>query len=432
MIGAALSGSLMAFAAPGGAGSPAAPPLLPKTPAAALTRVASAPSPTAGFDPLSHRLDGDKLVSDLPGGRLAELTLEPSLQAHLTDMLRDYDVPYGALVALEPATGRVLAYVSHSSANPDAGDLARDASAPSASVFKLVTAAALIDAGVGPDERVCYAGGLRHLALSDLADNPARDRACATLEQAIGKSLNAVVAKLADRKLDQATLERYAQAFGFGTALPFDAPTQPSPAEVLGDRLELARTAAGFWHMYMSPLHGALIGATIANGGVMPRAAMIERVLDAEGRTIYSRAPGATRNVISASTAKTLGHMMETTVTQGTARAAFHDAHNRPLLPGIAVAGKTGSLSSERPYRAYSWWVGYAPEAAPEIAVAALVVNTPRWRIKGGHLAREALRYYLIDRKAQQRKAAARTAAVTPAAAPAPAAAAASASATPR
>jgi beta-lactamase class D len=66
-------------------------------------------------------------------------------------------------------------------------------------------------------------------------------------------------------------------------------------------------------------------------------------------------------------------------------------------LPGIAVAGKTGSLSSERPFRHYTWWVGHAPADAPKIAVAALVVNTPEWRIKASYLAREALKQFLVQ-----------------------------------
>jgi cell division protein FtsI/penicillin-binding protein 2 len=83
-------------------------------------------------------------------------------------------------------------------------------------------------------------------------------------------------------------------------------------------------------------------------------------------------------------------------------------------LPGIAVAGKTGSLSDERPYRAYSWWVGFAPENAPEIALAALVVNTPKWRIKSSFVAREALRYYLVERKAKAAAATAKPSAAPP------------------
>ena len=95
------------------------------------------------------------------------------------------------------------------------------------------------------------------------------------------------------------------------------------------------------------------------------------------------------------------------TVTEGTAHSAFYDPKGRPYLPGISVAGKTGSLSSERPYRSYSWWVGFAPEQAPEIALAALVVNTPKWRIKGSFVAREALREYLVERPLARSKAAA-------------------------
>jgi cell division protein FtsI/penicillin-binding protein 2 len=65
-------------------------------------------------------------------------------------------------------------------------------------------------------------------------------------------------------------------------------------------------------------------------------------------------------------------------------------------LPGISVAGKTGSLSANNPYRAYSWWVGYAPADKPRIALAALVVNSELWRIKSSYVARELLVEYLL------------------------------------
>jgi penicillin-binding protein A len=405
LLAGALSGSLIAVAAPNLGAAPSAAQALNRAPALATGRTTKARTPIAGFDPLDHRLEGERFVSDLPAGRRAELTLEHGLQAHVTALLRNYAVPYAALVALDPATGRVLAYVSHSTANPDAGDLARDPSPPAASVFKVVTSAALVDAGVAPSTQVCYGGGASRLLASDLLDDPRRDRACATLSDAMAGSINAVFAKLSDRNLDANGIDRYAQAFGFGHALPFDVPTRPSPAEVPGDRLERARTAAGFWHMHMSPLHGALIAATIANGGSMSRPFMVQRVLDANGQVEYAATPEAFRQVISRATAKTVGQMMLGTVSRGTARSAFHDTRGRPFLPGVAVAGKTGSLSSERPYRAYSWWIGYAPEAAPEIALAALVVNTPKWRIKASYLAREALRYQLVERKAAQARA---------------------------
>lgn len=399
MLAGALSGSLIAFAAPsGGGGSPTASQAIKRAPALAAARPRPR-GPIEGFDPLRHRLDGQVLVSDLPGNKRAELTLDPGLQAHVSQVLHRYAVPYAALVALEPATGRVLAYISHSSANPDAGDLARDPTPPAASVFKVITSAALVDAGVSPAMQVCYGGGFSRIVAKDLEDDPRRDRACSTLAGAMAHSTNTVFAKLADRKLDRAVIERYAQAFGFGHALPFDAQTRPSPAEILSDRLELARTAAGFWHTHMSPLHGALIAATIAGGGAMPRPFMVQRVTDAEGKLLHRAEPETFRQVISRATAKSVGEMMLGTVAHGTARGAFHDPEGIAFLPGVAIAGKTGSLSSEQPFRAYSWWVGYAPEPAPEIALAALVVNTPKWRIKASYLAREALRYFLITGK---------------------------------
>lgn len=350
----------------------------------------------AGFDPREHRAEGERRVADLDGGGRAVLTLDPTLQAHVEDVLRRYEVPFGALVAMEPGSGRVLAYVSHSSANPDAGDLVLDPTPPTASVFKVITGAALIDAGVSPDTRVCYTGGGSRLTARHLEDRPGEAR-CATLAQAMGSSINAVFAKLADRHLDASTLERYASAFAFGQRLPFDVPTPASPYEVPTDRLERARTAAGFWHMHMSPLHGALIAATIANDGRMPQAAIVERVEAADGSVRYEHEPRMYRNVISRRTARAVNRMMRNTVARGTARRTFHDPRGNAFLPGIEVAGKTGTLSTERPYRGYTWFVGFAPADEPTIAVAALVVNTPRWRIKASYLAREALRMYLVE-----------------------------------
>ncbi|MFW5925732.1 MAG: penicillin-binding transpeptidase domain-containing protein [Myxococcota bacterium] len=351
-----------------------------------------------GFDPLDHHPVDGKLVSDLPGGRRAELTLDPDLQAHLESELARYEVPFGAVVAMEPDTGRIRAYVSHSSAKSDVGDLCRDATPPAASVFKVVTGSALVDRGVRADTRVCYGGGFRELTEADLVDDAQRDRHCETLATAMGHSINAIFAKLATRHLDAAALRRYASAFGFGHALPFDAPTEASPMEVPAERLERARTAAGFWHMHMSPLHGALVAATLANGGQMPRAAIVERVEDGEGEVLHQHEPSVFRRVIPRATARAVGEMMKRTVDRGTAKKWFYDTKGRAFLPGIQAAGKTGTLTGEDPYRAYNWWVGFAPADGPELAVAALVVNSPQWRIKAGYLAREALRHQLVSR----------------------------------
>ncbi|MBN8614846.1 MAG: penicillin-binding protein [Deltaproteobacteria bacterium] len=349
-----------------------------------------------GLELGSRRLEDDTYLVDAAQGDTAVLTLDASLQQHMEAYFARYQVPEAGLVAIEPSTGRVLAYVSHRGRDSAPADMARDASAPAASVFKVITGAALLDAGVPATQRVCYHGGESRLVASLLEPNPELDRTCATLSEAMGGSLNAVFARLADQRLDAPTLERYAHAFAFGQGLPFDLESTPSTIEVPTDRLEFARTSAGFWHSRMSPLHGALIAATIANDGAMPRAGIVDRVIDAEGHIAHRFEPSTYRQVIGRDTADALNTMMRLTVTRGTSRRAFHDDRGRPFLPGIAVAGKTGTLSEERPYRGYTWWVGFAPADHPTIAIATLVVNTPEWRIKASHAAVEALRHHLV------------------------------------
>lgn len=363
---------------------------------AETTKRASKPKVDVQRALLHGKREGTKWVAR-EGDTRIELTLSAALQERARQIFEQYQVPYAAMAAIEPSTGRLLGYVGSSHEKPTAADPVRDPSPPAASVFKLVTAAALVDAGVSPSQRTCYSGGSSGIAKVHLQDNPARERTCANLDEALGKSLNAVFAKLADRHLDVAKLHSYGRAFGFGHALPFELAPPASSFEVPGDRLEFARTAAGFWHTHMSTLHAALIAATIANDGAMPIPYAVQQIIGpGDTRTIEPGRRGS-RRVISPQTARAVGHMMLRTVTDGTSRSAFLDARGRTLLPGIAVAGKTGSLSDHNPFRAYSWWVGFAPADKPRIALAVLVVNGALWRIKSSFVARELLREYFAS-----------------------------------
>ena len=352
--------------------------------------------PFADVDVGRARRENRTWVVPRRDGTRAVLTVDDDLQRYTSDLFERYDVPAGGLVAIEPKTGRVLAYVGYQAGKGESVEVVTDPAPPAASVFKIITAAALLDAGVKSSTSVCYGGGMRGLGPADLVDSPKRDRWCATLADALGYSINAIFAKLADRHLDQAQMTRYVSAFAFGQRLPFDLPASPSPADVPHSRLERARMAAGFWHSQLSPLHGALLAATIANDGGMPHAAIVERIEGPQGQTLYRHDPRTFRRVLPRQTAREAGEMMTRTVTHGTAKKAFWDPRGKPFLPGIEVAGKTGTLSRNNPYRRYTWWVGYAPVDDPEIAVASLVVNEPKWRIKASYVAREALRRYLV------------------------------------
>ena len=230
----------------------------------------------------------------------------------------------------------------------------------------------------------------------NLIDIPRIDQSCATLAYGIGKSQNAIVAKLVTNHLTPDKLERVARAFGFGQAIPFDVPVEPSHIDVpTGDRLEFARTAAGFWHSTLSPLHAALLAATVANQGEMPTPRIIERATGSDGQPIAVRV-ASSRTVMTPAVAGEVGRMMELTTRIGTARGTFNDKKGRPILP-VSVAGKTGTLSAEtdKGYVGYSWFIGYAPADHPQIAFAVALGNRASWRIKATYVGRRLVAEYL-------------------------------------
>jgi cell division protein FtsI/penicillin-binding protein 2 len=345
------------------------------------------------------RLVGHRYVADLTEGGRAELTLDPRLQQSTEGVLRSFQIPFGAAVVVSVPDGRVLALVGQSTADPRLGasELALRAWAPAASVFKVISATALVESGVMGSTRTCYHGGVSSIVADNLVDIPAIDRRCDTLAFGLGKSQNAIIAKLATRHLTAGDLTRVGRSFGFEEAIPFELPIEPSHLDVPGpgNDLEFARTAAGFWHSTLSPMHGALLAATIANRGDMPAPTLIDRAVDGAGRPIAQPVAGP-RHVADAAAAREVGRMMELTTRIGTARATFHDRRGRRLLP-VDVAGKTGTLSAETDHGTigYSWFVGYAPADHPTIAFAVVLGNNPTWRIKATYVGRHIVSQYL-------------------------------------
>jgi cell division protein FtsI/penicillin-binding protein 2 len=347
------------------------------------------------------RLAGRRYVADLADGGRAELTLDPRLQQSTESVLRAFQIPFAGAVVVSIPDGRVLALVGQSAADPRLGpsDLALRAWAPAASVFKVVSAAALVENGVMGSTRTCYHGGVSSILADNLVDLPAIDRRCDTLAFGLGKSQNAIIAKLATRHLNAAALARVGRSFGFDEAIPFELPVEPSHLDVPGDGLEFARTAAGFWHSTLSPMHGALLAAAIANRGEMPAPMLIDRAVDRDGRPIAA-AVASPRRVVDAAAAREVGRMMELTTRIGTAKGTFRDRRGRRLLP-FEVAGKTGTLSAETDhgYVGYSWFVGYAPADHPTIAFAVVLGNHPNWRIKATYVGRHIVSEYLVTAK---------------------------------
>jgi cell division protein FtsI/penicillin-binding protein 2 len=355
--------------------------------------VEARPAPWHGLD-LNNLVErGGRLVQDVDGQTLVT-TLDPELQRFAVELLASFEVPDGAAVAINSRTGEVLALAEHSERSPGR-HVALEPEPPAASIFKIVTAAALLEiAGLSPDTETCYHGGADGITVDLLDPDAALDRSCASLSLALGRSINVIFARLADEHLSAEQLDDAARAFGFNVPIPFEIGLAPSTAVVPAERLERARMAAGFWHSNLSPIQAAVMAQAVAQDGAMLRPYLVDEVRDASGDVVYDGQPQFLWRACSAETARALARMMVVTTSVGTARSSFRDRDGRPVIRGIDVSGKTGTLHGRSPFRAYDWFMGFAPATNPEIAVAGLVINDPEWRIKGHYVGRELLRRY--------------------------------------
>lgn len=355
-----------------------------------------------GIDLLRMDIRPQRVTAPLPEGRTAELTLDPVVQRAARAQMQRYRIPEAGTVLMEVKTGKILTYASYV-AEGEPFDVNVRAGAPAASVFKVVTGAALIEkAGLNAETEQCYHGGKSRILPDELVDDPRRDRWCATVAIAMGRSLNVVFGKLAQKHLTPEDVASMGGALGFGAPVPFVVPNEAPKIQIPQEPVEFARTSAGFWNTTLSPLAGASLAQTIANGGVALEPRIVAAVY--QGRDPVwrdEREPRALRQAIKNTTASELTLMMSQTVSNGSAFKSFHDEKGASYLPGIEVAGKTGTLSDHEANRHYTWFIGFAPAGKPEVAVSTLIVNTPTWHIKAAQLAREVLRAYFARRGAK-------------------------------
>jgi cell division protein FtsI/penicillin-binding protein 2 len=339
---------------------------------------------------------GDVATAPAWGERTASLTVVPKYQRAANRLLREGAVAEGAIVMTDIKTGRVLVWSSYSAEAP-LRDIASEAFAPAASIFKIVTGAALVENGLTPATRECYRGGRSRIDDSDLLRDERRDKWCATLSEAMGRSLNVVFARHALDHLEKEELESIATRFGWTRDIPFDVPIEKSRYELPEETTELAKVAAGFWHTTLSPFQGAFLATTIANGGEAVQLYIVDKVKDRDGdiyvgpteRHVLGRA-------IEEKTARAVTEMMEATVDKGTSFTTFHDRAGRAYLKETRVAGKTGTLEGKG--YLFTWWVGFAPADNPQVALSVLVANRGDWRVKGTQVASDMLRVYFADK----------------------------------
>ncbi|MEX2548512.1 MAG: penicillin-binding transpeptidase domain-containing protein, partial [Chloroflexota bacterium] len=328
-----------------------------------------------------------------PSDLLTSLDIE--LQRVAADLLGDRR---GAIVALEPATGRVLALVSSPTFNPNRivdpdtarrymADLREREDSPllnratqglyvPGSVFKIVTAIAGLGSGAitasttFPDQPEEYETGFLVQGFR-IRDFPRRVQTDHPLDfyEATEVSSNIWYAHAGLQTGPDALID-FASRLGFGQRIPFELPTSPSqvtggngPLGGFRDQVELANAAYGQAEVLVTPLHMALVASTIANDGLLMRPKLVDELRASDGG-VTTLGPQGWSQVLSPFDAQIISDAMQLAVEGPFGR----DLAGAAKVPGIPTAGKSGTAQLGGDAAPHSWFIGFAPADAPTIA----------------------------------------------------------------
>ena len=340
----------------------------------------------------------DKLKGTTVTGNDLVLTINPAAQALALRLLRG---KCGAVVALEPSTGRVLVMATNPTYNanliekrfgvatrtnlPCGAPLLNRATVgkyPPGSTFKMVTAAAALDTGRFTPDSPFYDPGYCEEYGKQVrnAGNPEAPETFGHVNLTLGfqHSINSVFCNVG-KALGAGVVLDYAKRFGFYSLPPLELPESERVASGLYNRGRLfdpkhpdtqvdpGRLAFGQERLAVTPLQMAMVAAAIGNHGAEMRPQIVERIVSPGGKTITHLQPDQLGRPIKRQTADELTRMMELVVTGGTGTAA--------AIPGIRVAGKTGTAEVGRGNVHTTWFAAFAPANAPRVAIAVVVEN---------------------------------------------------------
>ncbi|MPZ72214.1 MAG: penicillin-binding protein 2 [Nitriliruptorales bacterium] len=345
---------------------------------------------------------GDFLSGREPHGDDLVLTVNPSAQEAARDGLGDRT---GAVVAIEPSTGAVLAAYANPTYDPnrlstfdrdeattywDRTDDERRNRAlretyPPGSTFKLVTAAAALSDGISADttfpDPQSYTPPQTTRSIPNFGGGLCNGGSRLTLQRALEVSCNTVFARLGN-EVGPEKLVAQAERFGLNARWDTQLPLVPSAIPSDLDPPAAAQSAIGQRDVRVTPLQMAMITAAIANDGVLLRPRVIDRIQDFDGRMVREYGPepltlaGAESGAaVSRAVAGDLQRMMVGVVEAGSGRSA--------AIPGVEVGGKTGTAQVGEGGNPTVWFTGFAPADNPQVAVAVVVPD-------GGDVGAEA------------------------------------------
>jgi penicillin-binding protein A len=326
-----------------------------------------------------------------------ETSIDNDLQGFLISKLNRVNARAIGLVALDPASGRILAMVSHAKDKPGLNTCVTS-QFPAASIFKIVTAAAAIDTkGLSAQAPMLYNGGKHTLYRSQLKKTLNKYTRHINLKKAFADSINPVFGKLGVHLLKDALLGQYAQAFRFNRTIGLEIKMTKSRIDIPEKSYGWAEIASGFNNdTTISPLHGALMAAAVINQGQMAEPTIIDKITNENQDILYQNGVILAGRAFLPSTADVLKELMAETIKTGTARNAFRGYKKDAILSKLNLGGKTGSIDNDNHEIRYDWFVGFGqnPNSGFQIAVAALVAHEKFIGTRAGTYARLAIKQF--------------------------------------
>ena len=324
-------------------------------------------------------------------------TIDEQLQNEIESVLEAHRPDYGVFVAIDPDSGRVLAMVNHRRNLEVDENLALGNTYPSASIFKLVTAAAAIDLGkITADTIIPFNGKSSSLYRKNVLHHENNKwTQHIPLRTAFAKSVNTVFGRVGLEHVGGSQLRKYADKFGFNQGLSgdFQFPKSKSQFDPEND-WRVVETAAGYTGSNtISPMHAALLAASVINGGRILSPTLVDSITNDDGIVLYAPKKTTIEPIISMRTTQQLRIMMRETVLSGSAQKSFK-GFSRGTYEDVEVGGKTGSLSGLKPKGRYDWFIGYAQLGDKKLAFASLCINEAYWYVKSSYIARKAVEHF--------------------------------------
>jgi penicillin-binding protein A len=322
------------------------------------------------------------------------------LESFIKKQLALYRPDYTSVVVMDNENGHVLAAVDYArQKNLYGRDISFSNSHPSASIFKVVTAADLLEnTHIKTDTEFHFTGRSTTLYRHQLkipTDNRWVRRL--DLQKAFATSNNVIFGRTAIENLTPAGLKKMAEKFGFNKKLVEGVNLPASVFVMAQDQYNLAELSSGLnTTTMMSPVHGAVIASVVANGGVLRHPVVIKSLEGQSDKKLIYPPLKKDEQVLTPASAEDMRTLFMATITEGTARSSFR--RSQYLLNKLEIGGKTGSITGGVPYGKRDWFVSYAKSLEEKndkgISICVMIVNQKKWYIKSPLLAKNIMEYY--------------------------------------